>query len=90
MTDIVQKWGKAPNDTGNTCVQLALLTQKVRYLEEHLQQHRKDHCARRRLAIVVANRRNLFKYLKRKDVAAYYELLKDQVVEDKFLMHKNE
>jgi len=90
IQEMVEKWGNAKNDCGNTAVQLCIMTQKIQYLTEHLKTHRKDQCARRRLQIIVANRRNLFKYLKRRDVHLYYQLLKDQAIKDKFLMHGNE
>jgi len=90
LKEAIKKWGKAPNDCGNTAVQLIVLTDKIRYLTEHLKNHHKDQTARRKLSIVLARRRTLFKYLKRRDVTLYYELLKDRVIEDNFLMHKNE
>jgi ribosomal protein S15P/S13E len=52
--------------------------------------HRKDQNAKRRLLITISRRRRLSKYLKRRDLSTYYAVLKDQVLEDQFLMHDNE
>lgn len=66
-----------------------MLTQRVRSLEAHVAVHKKDQGAKRQLRIVVSKRRRLYKYLKRKDLTAYYNVIKDQVVDDKFLMFEN-
>jgi len=88
--DAVEKFGAKPNDSGNTAVQLCMLNAKVRHLQEHCAVHRKDQNAKRRLLITISRRRRLYKYLKRRDLSTYYEVLKDQVQEDDFLMHANE
>jgi len=90
LEDAIKKFGKRENDTGNTAVQLCMLNQKVRHLEEHVTIHRKDQNAHRQLRLYISKRRRLYKYLKRKDLSTYYNVLKDQVLEDKFLMYKNE
>merc|ERR1712137_933054 len=88
--DAVEKFGAKANDSGNTAVQLCMLNAKVRHLQEHCAVHRKDQNAKRRLLITISRRRRLYKYLKRRDLSTYYEVLKDQVQEDDFLMHANE
>lgn len=90
LDDAIEKFGRRENDCGNTAVQLCMLNIKVRHLEEHLAVHKKDQNAHRQLRLIVSKRRRLYKYLKRRDLTTYYNVLKDQVVEDKFLMHKNE
>jgi small subunit ribosomal protein S15 len=59
------------NDTGSPEVQIAILTEKINYLNEHLRIHKKDHHSRRGLLKMVGHRRNLLNYLRKKDVARY-------------------
>jgi small subunit ribosomal protein S15 len=58
-------------DTGSPEVQIAILTEKINYLNEHLRVHKKDHHSRRGLLKMVGHRRNLLNYLKKKDVNRY-------------------
>ena len=67
-----------------------MLNEKVRHLEKHVEIHKKDQNAKRQLRIIISKRRRLYKYLKRRDLTTYYNVLKDQVMDDKFLMHANE
>lgn len=62
-------------DTGSPEVQIALLTQRITYLTEHFQTHKKDHHSRRGLLKIVSQRRRLLDYLKRKDVERYRAVL---------------
>jgi len=63
-------------DTGSADVQVALLTEKINHLTEHLQAHKKDHSSRRGLLIMVGERRKLLDYLQDKDQARYQALTK--------------
>jgi small subunit ribosomal protein S15 len=58
-------------DTGSADVQVALLTQRINHLTEHLQVHKKDHSSRRGLLMMVGQRRRLLEYLKSKDFQRY-------------------
>lgn len=61
-------------DTGSADVQVALLTQRINHLNEHLQKHKKDHSSRRGLLMMVGQRRRLLDYLKNIDVDRYSAL----------------
>lgn len=63
------------NDTGSPEVQVALLTQRISHLTEHLKVHHKDHHSRRGLLMMVGKRRSLLDYLKRKDLDRYQNLI---------------
>ncbi|MEW6307729.1 MAG: 30S ribosomal protein S15 [Bacillota bacterium] len=58
-------------DTGSPEVQIALLTERINYLTDHLRQHKKDHHSRRGLLKMVGQRRNLLRYLRESDVQRY-------------------
>jgi small subunit ribosomal protein S15 len=73
--EIIAKFGQGPNDTGNTRVQIALLTARINDLTEHLREHPKDHAGRRGLLMLVGRRRRLLRYLAKKDLEAYRELI---------------
>ena len=62
-------------DTGSPEVQVAILTNRIRHLTEHMQQHPHDYHSNRGLLIMVGQRRNLLKYLQKKDVERYRELI---------------
>ncbi|MCG8471909.1 MAG: 30S ribosomal protein S15 [Desulfobacterales bacterium] len=63
------------SDTGSPEVQIALLTDRIKYLTEHVKVHKKDHHSRRGLLILVGRRRRLLNYLKKKNITRYRELL---------------
>jgi small subunit ribosomal protein S15 len=63
-------------DTGSADVQIALLTQRINHLTEHLQQNRKDHSSRRGLLMMVGQRRRLLDYLQQTDVTRYQAVTK--------------
>jgi small subunit ribosomal protein S15 len=69
--EIVAKYGRGENDTGSTEVQVALLTERIVYLTEHLQTNKKDHSSRLGLLKLVGQRRRLMRYLKNTDLARY-------------------
>ena len=73
---IVEEYGKNPNDTGSTEVQVALLTWRINDLTPHFKEHKKDHHSRQGLIRMVNSRRKLLDYLKRKDIERYRELIK--------------
>jgi len=72
---IIDKFKRSENDTGSPEVQIALLTERIRYLTEHLKVHKKDHHSRRGLMKLVGQRRRMLEYLKRKDISRYRELI---------------
>jgi len=71
---IVEKFGKGDGDTGSTEVQIALLTERINYLNDHCNTHKKDQAGRRGLLKLVGQRRRLQKYLRNRDAARYEEL----------------
>ncbi len=73
---IVAEYGKSPNDTGSTEVQVALLTHRINELQEHFAKHKKDHASRRGLLKMVGDRRRLLRYLERSNLEGYRELVK--------------
>ena len=72
----VEKWRKHDADVGSAEVQVAILTREINELNEHLQIHKKDHHSRRGLLKKVGRRRNLLKYLAKKDGDRYRALIK--------------
>lgn len=74
---IIKKHGKNPQDTGNTEVQIALLTERIKQLTEHFQTNNKDHHSRRGLLKLVGQRRRLLDYLMREDIEKYRSLIKE-------------
>ena len=69
--EIIAAYGRTAEDTGSPEVQIALLTERIRELTDHLKDHPKDHHSRRGLLKMVGHRRNLLNYLKKKDVNRY-------------------
>jgi small subunit ribosomal protein S15 len=74
-SEIVSKFQQHPGDTGSPEVQVALLSERVSHLTEHLKINAKDHHSRRGLLLMVGQRRALLDYLKRKDLARYKKLI---------------
>ena len=75
--EISERFGKSVEDTGSTEVQIALLTERINHLTEHLRAHRKDHHSRRGLLMLVGRRRRFLNYLQRTNVERYRELIKE-------------
>lgn len=73
--EIVAEFGKNPQDTGSPEVQIALLTERIRELTEHLKEHGQDNHSRRGLFILVGRRRGLLNYMKANDIEAYRNLI---------------
>ncbi|MBO4546244.1 MAG: 30S ribosomal protein S15 [Treponema sp.] len=74
---IVSKFGANENDTGNTKVQIALLTKRIEQLTDHVNRFPKDSSAKRSMMKVVGQRKRFLKYLMRKDLEAYRALIKE-------------
>jgi small subunit ribosomal protein S15 len=75
--ELIAKFGDSPTDTGKTEVQVALLTERINYLTDHLRTHKKDHHSRRGLLMLVGQRRRLLDYLQRADLERYRSLIKE-------------
>ena len=73
---VVVKYQKHPKDTGTPAVQVALLTERIAYLSEHLKTAKKDHASRLGLLKLVGQRRRLLAYLKKTDPALHQKTLK--------------
>jgi len=73
--ELVQEYGKGESDTGSAEVQIAILSERIRNLTEHLQTHKKDVHSRRGLLVMVGQRRRLLDYLKNKYRARYDEVI---------------
>ena len=74
-TGVVGKFQRSAQDTGSPEVQIALVTERIKYLTEHFKSHPKDHASRRGLLKLVGHRRRLLDYLKKHDVKRYAALL---------------
>jgi small subunit ribosomal protein S15 len=74
-TEIVEEFGTHESDTGSPEVQVALLSERINHLTEHLRDHKHDHHSRRGLLLMVGQRRRLLDYLRRQDVERYRNLI---------------
>jgi len=75
--EIITQFGENAQDTGNTRVQIALLTQRINDLTSHLREHGKDHHSRRGLLMLVGQRRRLLNYMQRSDLEGYRSLIRE-------------
>ncbi|HWO96903.1 MAG TPA: 30S ribosomal protein S15 [Bacillus sp. (in: firmicutes)] len=73
--ELINQFKTHESDTGSPEVQIAVLTEEINNLNEHLRTHKKDHHSRRGLLKMVGKRRNLLTYLRNKDVTRYRELI---------------
>jgi small subunit ribosomal protein S15 len=73
--EIVTQFGENEKDTGNTRVQIALLTQRIKDLTEHMKQHKHDNHSQRGLLLLVGQRRRLLGYLRKTDIDRYRNLI---------------
>lgn len=73
--ELVQEFGNDPKNTGSVDVQVALLTDRIKHLTDHLNTHKKDNHSRRGLLKMVGQRRSLLDYLKSRDVKRYEDLI---------------
>ena len=72
---IIERFARTPGDTGSPEVQIALLTQRITHLTEHLRTHAHDHHSRRGLLMLVGQRRRLLNYLRNRDVERYRSII---------------
>jgi small subunit ribosomal protein S15 len=75
--ELIEKFGDSPTDTGKAEVQIAMLTQRINDLTEHLRAHTKDHHSRRGLLMLVGRRRRFLNYLQRTDLERYRALVRE-------------
>ncbi len=73
--ELIQQYATNPNDTGSPEVQVAILTERIRNLSDHMGEHKKDFHSRRGLLMMVGARRRLLDYLKKKSVKRYQDLI---------------
>ena len=73
--EIIDEYRTHEGDTGSPEVQVALLTERIRHLTEHLKMHRKDHASRRGLLMMVGQRTRLLRYLAQRDRSRYHSLI---------------
>lgn len=74
-TQIVQDFKVHAKDTGSPAVQIALLSERINYLNGHFKTHKKDHHSRRGLLLMIGKRRRLLAYLKKTDLKKYEETI---------------
>lgn len=75
-TEIVKVYGKNEKDTGSSAVQIAMMTQKISELTEHLKSNKKDFATKRGLLMMVGKRKRLLAYVKSQNLDEYRELIK--------------
>ena len=75
--EIIAKFKQSENDTGSVQVQVALLTERINHLTEHLKTNKKDNHSRRGLLMMVGKRKGFLQYLKERDIEAYRKLIKE-------------
>ena len=73
--ELIKEFGKDANDSGSAEVQVAILTERIRELTEHVKVHKKDHHTRRGLLMLVGKRRRLRSYIKERDIENYRQLI---------------
>ena len=80
--ELMAEFGKDANDSGSTEVQVAILTERIRNLTEHLKVHKKDKHTQRGLMMLIGKRRGLLKYIKNRDINEYRTLIKKLGIRD--------
>ena len=75
--EIINRFKQSENDTGSAQVQIALLTERIRELTEHLKKNHNDNHSRRGLSMLIGERKAFLRYLESKDIEAYRQLKKD-------------
>lgn len=80
--ELIAEFGKNAQDSGSAEVQVAILSERIRNLTEHLKTHPKDHHTRRGLLMLVGKRRRLLVYIKNRDILEYRELIKKLGIRD--------
>ena len=76
-SELVEEYGNSPNDTGTAEVQVAIFSERISNLTDHLKEHPNDHSTRHGLLKLVGKRRRLLNYLKDKDVERYRTIIQD-------------
>jgi len=74
-TRLIKEYATKPGDTGSPEVQIALLTERMKELHQHMETHKKDHASRRGLLKMVSQRASLLKYIKNKDPNRYAKII---------------
>ena len=80
--ELIKKFGKDEKDSGSAAVQVAILSERIRNLTEHLKSHKKDNHTRRGLMMLIGKRRGLLKYIKDRDIEEYRALIKELGIRD--------
>ena len=80
--ELIAEYGKNAQDSGSAEVQVAILTERIRNLTEHLKSHPKDHHTRRGLMKLIGKRRSMLKYIKARDIEEYRALIKKLGIRD--------
>ena len=80
--ELVKEFGKGEGDSGSAEVQVAILSERIRNLTEHLKVHKKDNHTRRGLMMLIGKRRGLLKYIKERDIDNYRALIKKLGIRD--------
>jgi small subunit ribosomal protein S15 len=75
--ELIAQFGDGPTDTGRTEVQVAMLTERINELTDHLRTHRQDHSSRRGLLMLVGRRRRFLNYLQREDLERYRSVIRE-------------
>ena len=73
--ELIKTYGKNEHDSGSAAVQVAILTDRIKELTEHMKSHKKDFHTRRGLLMLVGKRRRLLSYIKKNDINEYRELI---------------
>lgn len=80
--ELIKEYGKGDSDSGSAEVQVAIMTERIKNLTEHLKAHKKDNHTRRGLMQLIGKRRGLLKYIKKRDINEYRELIKKLGIRD--------
>lgn len=80
--ELIRQYGKDERDSGSSAVQVAILTERIKGLTEHMKAHKKDYHTRRGLLTLVGQRRRLLSYIKKQDVEAYRNLIRSLGIRD--------
>ena len=80
--ELIKEFGKNEHDSGSPEVQVAILSERIRNLTEHLKTHKKDNHTRRGLMMLIGKRRGLLKYIKNRDINEYRTLIKKLGIRD--------
>ena len=80
--ELVKEFGKGEGDSGSAEVQVAILSERIRNLTEHLKVHKKDNHTRRGLMMLIGKRRGMLKYIKNRNIDEYRELIKKLGIRD--------